>query len=760
MDYAPSLSTQEQRDCTGSTISFSSPPPACLHNSLVAQSVNDAAPFLRANITHDGKVEWEIRSPTSAELRLFALIMASRLFIGSRSVILQEADKLSRTLGTCKWRPHDHECSLCNTTTSGQALFMRGSSTSDRHYKLSHSACSNPDCRNSTKPTFIKTLVYRKPKKTTKSYEPGNLEKILCVRLAKAIDTMKNDQVGKYGCVLDPKRIKYAQSGFASDVAFFCSSTLDFMYTVNGNPDFSPQFATRDMRSLYEEHVRLLSWHYPQTTMIHVPAFNQRPPLDNPICRDFISHHRGEPIVNGDYTYMTCAPDRIQASEVCKLFFSKELQSHVSTKLYWNWPNTIENHHTEGYWFDPHGGSLWSAPVPKGMTVCASISDFIRSMRSNVSNNYVVANSQELDFVMMKTLLQATKSSGTTIQLIGLVSPVGSTKEARMNGRPFIFFSWWNNQKPALCKNSRHGHKRVFPPLDASVDELSAALRDGLTDPAIENIVNASAEAWLQTHWNGIEYTTSPPPERIRTISCFQKHPCHFNSDAETTAFMRTCHGTYSIRVTEKTATPCGLFVVRCGTWAHYIRHNNWGVVPSKIAVSNANTWEIEPAPAALLSRYLNVCGAVNPQTLTVGLLEKKKALVAIGLLLAAAQQEGITPALSTVLTKLVGEHILVVHNTTCNAALNIAFDCYLAAVNSPSYNKFVRPRNKAQYACACDLFDTYLNRAVSRFSKDIAGSLREVTRVFFLLKNLKGAEGLSGSHSDSESKSKRRKLA
>lgn len=738
MEYASALGTQQERDCVGTTISFSQPPPPCLKNSLVARNIEDAAPFLTGTIGCKGEVSWEVRSPSAADLRIFALIMASRIFIGGRSTVIAEASKLARVLGTCKWRAYDHECLHCKTTTTGDALFIREASTADRHYKLCYSACTNPECVQSSRSAHIKTLVFKKPKKGKKKTEISNLEALLCTRLGKAIDTMRNKQMGKYGCVLDPRRIKYAQSGFPSDVAYFCTSTLDFMYTVNGNPDFSPQFATHDMRALYEDHVKLLSWHYPRTTMIHVPALGGRPPLDNPICRDFIANHRGDAIVNGNYTYMTCVPDRIQASDVCRLFFSKDMHSSISTKLYWNWPNSIENYHTEGFWYDPHDG-IWRAPVPAGMTVCASLSDFIASMKTNISNNYIVANSQELDFIMMKTLLEAVSGTSTTLQFLGLVSPVGSTKEARMNGRPFIFFSWWNGQKPQLCRNPRHKHKAVCPPLDATMEELAIALRDGSIDPSHESILNAVSETWLYTHWNGIEYTTSPPPKRIRLISSFQKHECNYKTcpqNPPVSAIMRICNGTYSIRVSAKPKDAHRMYIVRNGSWSHHIRHGEWGVVPAESATLGiGDFWEIEAAPTAMLSRSLNLCGAVDPLSLSTNSMASKKKLTVMGLFLAAATYGGLTPALSGTLSDLLGgDHILTVHNSACAVAIAVAFDCYLAAVELPLHHKFVRPRNKQHYRDACERFDLYLNRAKERYQKNIAGTLNEIRRVYTLL--------------------------
>ena len=503
MDNSSMSATEYSRRCVGTVLSFTNPPPVGLRNTLVARTVESAAPFLRACISDGGRVTYEIESPSAADLFLFALIESSKNFLGSRDALSSMVDAISKSLGPCHWESHDHECDICKETTTSKALFFKLRDSRNRSHCRSRSRLSFTKCSNQIATVHMHRRFYALSLLTNllhTSFLPR-------ARSAPA-SPLPLRPFGPHSwpsSVVLSTPAKERQHGFASDMALLADSTLDYMYSLNSNTDFSPDFASKDMRRLYEAHARLLSWDFPMTTMIYVPPINRQPPLHNFVSKKFIERHTGEAIVNGSNTYMVCTPDRVQAGAVCDLYFSDKYRPNITLSLYWRWPITIPNNYTEGFWYDPHSGRL-AAPVPQGITVCKSLSDFTSKMKTNLTTNFVVVNAQELDFIMMKMLLQAIIKTGSCCHFMGLMQPVGVIKEARMNGRPFLFFCWWNHIKPVLPSRTRYTFKVATPPLDASISELAVAFntprstRLRSTERAAASGILLTGPAWSTLH--------------------------------------------------------------------------------------------------------------------------------------------------------------------------------------------------------------------------------------------------------------------
>lgn len=723
MDSSSMSATEYSRSCVGTVISFTKPPPVGLRNTLVARTVESAAPFLRACISDGGRVSYEIVSPSAADLFLFALIESSKNFLGSRDALSSMVDAISKSLGPCHWESHDHECDICKETTTSKALFFKLRDSRNRSHcrsrsRLSFTKCSNPDCDCSHAPPILRTLIANQ----SHTYKASCLERVLCTRLALAVEAFRSTQLAEFGCVVDPQKKKVVQHGFASDMALLADSTLDYMYSLNSNIDFSPDFASKDMRRLYEAHARLLSWDFPMTTMIYVPPVNRQPPLHNFVSKKFIERHTGEAIVNGSNTYMVCTPDRVQAGAVCDLYFSDKYRPNITLSLFWRWPITIPNNYTEGFWYDPHSGRL-AAPVPQGITVCKSLSDFTSKMKTNLTTNFVVVNAQELDFIMMKMLLQAIIKTGSCCHFMGLMQPVGVIKEARMNGRPFLFFCWWNHIKPVLPSRTRYTFKVATPPLDASISELAVALQHATVDKDHEAIAERAAECWHFTHWPGVEYTVTSPPPRVHHIGSYKMH----STDSDRIC-MRSCNNAFSVKVTTKSSAAIG--EIRKGDWAHIVRFSAWAPVPTHIVQSGLK-WKITDLPAASFSKALHVFAAVDAESFKGLAVRMKLALSKIGVFLTAAIT-GITRDIANTLRDLAGrDHILVPENPNTDAAVSIGLDCYLAAVGAPSPTKFVRVRDKLIYTHTCTQFREYLSKAAACSPKSLRGTIKEIDSIF-----------------------------
>ena len=531
--------------------------------------------------------------------------------------------------------------------------------------------------------------------------------------------------MARFACVLDTRQQCLVSRGYALQLSNFCEDTLDYMFTINSNPEFSPEFSSRHARFVYEMLVKLQSWYFPEITMVYLPSNDRVPALDTSVCKKFVKNFQGEAIVNGCNTYMVCKPDRMQASAMCEVYFTKKLHHNVSFGLYWRWPRSIDTYQTNGVWFDLHTGPL-AAPVPTGMEVCSSLSDFVQRMKKSLSNFYL-ANSQELDFVMMRDVLASVADTGSTCQLLGLITPVGSLPTARMNGRPFLFFCWWNKVIPNLPGTIRNACRRPTPPVGATLAELSAALQNSHYDSSYAPILTRAVDAWHYTHWPGVEYTVCPPPPRIKEINVFQGHHCE-NKDV----FVRSCNGSYSIRVSHK--TPGIICSVSRGGWSALCRTGMWCPVPSEVCRSSDHGWTVSLHETGRFSSALHVFSAVDPVNVAATLKKMKHPLSKMGLFLTASAN-GITCDLAALFTGLIGRpHIITPENRNADAALALALDCYHDSVNSPSPVKFTRVRERSQLSLCSERFLNNLDIARRVCPPTLSGILYEFCQAFSLL--------------------------
>lgn len=740
MEYPPNSATQCEHENRGRTISFTCPPPPWMRNTLVALTVSKGAPFLSATLGDGGRVVYSIQSPNRETLTLFALIENSKRHIASRDKLMKYVKRASERLGPCKWDDVEHDCPVCGVTESSRGLFFK-----DRHrktadaFRLCYSSCPRKGCRTARTAIIIDGLFAPEKYKKKGGGDTTPLENILRKNLASALESLRCSHTARFACVLNTQQRSLATCGFALQLSHFCDDTLDYMFTVNSNPDFSPDFSTKHMRSLYETLVRLQSWHFPQTTMAYLPPVGRQPALETPVCRKFVEKFQGEPILNANNTYMVCRPDRTQAQGVCNMYFSKNLQNNLSFELYWRWPLCIETYDTNGVWFDVHTGT-YAAPIPDNMEVCKSLGEFCRKMKSSISNFYV-ANAQELDFIMMRELLGAVSTTDSTCQMLGLVAPVGAVKTARMNGRPFLFFCWWNQIRATMPQYKNPVFRLSTPPIDATLDELATALPQSSLENNDHNreILSGAIDAWHHTHWPGVEYTVSRPPPRVRSISAYQSHPTDGGID------MRSCNGQYSIRISSK--TPGVVCCVKRGNWEALCRSSVWAPIPTAVAADTDARWFVAPIPSARFSQSLHVFSAVDPDTVKPSMAKLSSPLSKLGLFLTASIK-GITQDLSDFLKKLIKRpHIIVPSNRNADAAVSIALDCYHAAVNSPSPVKFCKVRDKKRYKESQDRFVKNLTTATNWVPKHVAGSVCEIYHIYETLVLL-----------DSKQKTKKRK--
>ena len=178
MDYSPHSATACERKYVGQLISFTSPPPLLLRNTLVARTVESAAPFLAATVQQGGKVNYEIVGLNREDLMLFANIETSKMHIGTRENLSKAVSEICADSQRCRWQETEHECFSCKQTLTTKGLFFcqsqYKSGSESYHYRLCYSQCPNPECRKSQLPVSIPTLIHCNSKKTT--YAPSALE--------------------------------------------------------------------------------------------------------------------------------------------------------------------------------------------------------------------------------------------------------------------------------------------------------------------------------------------------------------------------------------------------------------------------------------------------------------------------------------------------------------------------------------------------------------------------------------------------------
>ena len=99
MDFPSVTATDCERSLRGRVISFASPPPAWMRDTVVAVAVSKGSPFLQAVVGDAGRVTYSIKTPRKEELLLFAMIESGKKHIGSLPALKEYVDTIMKYLG-------------------------------------------------------------------------------------------------------------------------------------------------------------------------------------------------------------------------------------------------------------------------------------------------------------------------------------------------------------------------------------------------------------------------------------------------------------------------------------------------------------------------------------------------------------------------------------------------------------------------------------------------------------------------------------
>lgn len=412
----------------------------------------------------------------------------------------------------------------------------------------------------------------------------------------------------------------------------------------------------------------------------------------------YVKLRGGEPVLNKGHRYMVRSQDRQIAKRVCDVFHMRTMYNTLVLELHWFYPCNFQNNAHKGYWCDicPQ---KYTAPCPRNMKKVASIAGLRSIPKTNQEPIYII-NAQELDLIMMDEVLTIISSTNSVCHMVGLPASIYELGGVRMNGRPFLFFAWWRGIRPEKAEFLQPNPCITTPPLDATLQELTFALQDGMLSPEFYKVPDGAISLWLNTLWAGVEITVGPFPERFKRDEGSEiSKRIHLKNFTfvDKLVVRKTKEGTF-IKLNDDVSGK--LAVLSFEDDRNIIRTNCWGAIPDESWSDSLDSkWSFQMLPdTAELTARSYLCYNPPPGMTITAIADMKgklDALKLMGLILYECRHE-VTPEITEIIDQFIPQtHCILPINEAAPEACDLAFHCYHGAIANPNITTFAMCKNK-----------------------------------------------------------------